>query len=385
MVRVESMKVPRAARPDADKVIAVPGASVTLDHVTRQFGELAAVNDICLDIKPGEFLTILGPSGSGKTTTLALISGLVSASRGRILLDAQDVTNTPPHKRNLGQVFQNYALFPHMTVAQNIMFPLKLRRMPQTKAKELVQAALSLVQLTGLDSRYSRQLSGGQQQRVALARALVYQPRVLLMDEPFGALDRKLRREMQLELRLLQHRVGVTIVFVTHDQEEALTLSDRIALMRQGQLVQVDSPRGIYDDPKDEFAADFVGDTNFFTGVLDAASGQTTVTTSQGTRLVVGATTLRSGASVKVGLRPERIRFIDRPDATELENVFPAHVEDTIFLGSSSNYVLRLPGGEILLARDPSVGKERRSGDMYVAWAATDAVVLSGSNGKEVS
>ena len=361
----------------ADQQLVVHGASVTLEHVTRHYGELAAVNDISLDIVAGEFLTILGPSGSGKSTTLALISGLISPTSGRILLDHKDITDTPAHKRNLGQVFQNYALFPHMTVAQNVRFPLKLRGIKGARARDLTDGALRLVQLRNLESRYPRQLSGGQQQRVALARALVYQPRVLLMDEPFGALDRKLRREMQLELRALQHRVGVTIVFVTHDQEEALTLSDRIALMHNGRLVQVDSPRRIYDDPKNEFAADFIGDTNFFTGELSASAEGCVVTTDLGTRLLVAPTSLPNHSRVKVGLRPERIQFLNEDQTGAIDNDFRAEIEDSIFLGNSSNYVLRLREGESLLVRDATgSSRKRRSGTVHIGWHSEDAVVL---------
>jgi spermidine/putrescine ABC transporter ATP-binding subunit len=349
-----------------------------MERVTRRYGEMAAVDDVSLSVGAGEFLTLLGPSGSGKTTTLSLIAGFVTPDSGRVCVGDRDITRVPAHQRNLGVVFQNYALFPHMTVLENVMYPLKLRRVPTARAREMAEAVLSQVRLQGFEGRHPRQLSGGQQQRVALARALVYEAPVLLMDEPFGALDRKLRREMQLELRDLHQRIGVTIIFVTHDQEEALTLSDRVALMHAGRVVQVDAPRTLYEEPATEFVADFIGDTNFLKGRVALVDGHPAVVTDAGTTIRTVGRAAAEAATVSVALRPERIRFLDAGAAHECENAFEAEVEDVIFLGDSSKYVLRLPRGDRLVARGLNLTvTPRRAGKVLIGWRQADATVLS--------
>src|ERR1700722_14226693 len=244
------------------------GAGLALRGIRKAFGPVAALDGIDLEVKPGEFLTILGPSGSGKTTLLKIVAGFELPEEGDVLLGGADVTFTAPARRNVGMVFQNYALFPHLDVRRNIAFPLEVRRLPRAEIDRRVGATLALVDLEGYEGRFPRQLSGGQQQRVALARAIVFDPQLLLLDEPFGALDRKLREAMQLEVRRLQRRLGLTTVFITHDQEEALILSDRIAVMSHGRIQQVATTTEIYERPSSDFVADFVGESNIFRGTV---------------------------------------------------------------------------------------------------------------------
>jgi spermidine/putrescine ABC transporter ATP-binding subunit len=372
--RVSSPTTITPERAPAEGIAPPEPAAVTLQNVSHRYGENVAVDDVSFSVRPGEFLTLLGASGSGKTTTLSMIAGFVTPGAGSITIHGRDVTRVPPQKRNVGLVFQNYALFPHMTVAQNVAFPLKLRRTGKDEARRRVEEALAMVRLEEFGGRYPRQLSGGQQQRVALARALVYRPPVLLMDEPFGALDRKLRREMQLELRELHREINVTVLFVTHDQEEALTLSDRIALMRNGKVVQLDAPERIYDDPLDPYVLDFVGDSNFLGGVCEADGA--TVVTDAGCRITVPAGAAPAGARVQWAIRPERVRLLADEAVGGYDNVLRVEVEDAIFLGNAIRYVLRLPGGEPLTATDANVGAVRRSGTVAIGWHSEDAVVL---------
>ena len=244
-------------------------AIVEIMNVNKKYGENHVVHDLNLTIYEGEFLTMLGPSGCGKTTLLRMIGGFEEVTGGQILIEGQNVEEKQPFERNVNTVFQSYALFPHMNIFNNIAYGLKMKRIPKNEIKQRVQEMLELVQLTGYDKRYPSQLSGGQKQRVAIARALINKPRVLLLDEPLGALDLKLRKEMQLELKRLQQKLGITFIYVTHDQEEALTMSDRIAIMNQGYLDQLDTPEGIYDKPKTKFVADFIGESNIFEAVLE--------------------------------------------------------------------------------------------------------------------
>src|SRR5919109_31258 len=248
-------------------------ARVVLTDVSRRFGGVTAVDGVTLDVGEGEFLTLLGPSGCGKTTTLRMIAGFLPPSRGRIVIDGEDVTRLPARRRNIGMVFQDYALFPHLTVAENIGFGLRERGTPRRRIGERVHELTALVRLTGLERRFPAELSGGQQQRVALARALAYTPRVLLMDEPLGALDLKLREAMQLELAQLQRRLGITTIYVTHDQEEAMTLSDRIAVMSEGRILQVGPPDEVYGRPRTAFVASFVGKVTLLAGTVRATHG----------------------------------------------------------------------------------------------------------------
>jgi ABC-type Fe3+/spermidine/putrescine transport system ATPase subunit len=306
-----------------------------------------AVDDVTLDIAAGEFFALLGPSGCGKTTSLRMIAGFEMPDCGRVHVGGEDITDVPVHRRDMGMVFQSYALFPHRTVAENVAFGLRMRDVAKADIEKRVAAALAQVALTGLESRRPGQLSGGQQQRVALARALVVEPRVLLCDEPLGALDRKLRQQMQFELKDLQKRLGVTLVFVTHDQEEALAMSDRIAVMNKGRVEQVGSPTEIYENPRTRFVADFIGEIN----VLD------------------------DGGRVRA-LRPEKIRLVPVDRAR-----LAGKIETANFLGGSTLYKVRGHDGRILLARETHV--EARShlqpGDAVgLHWNDGDAVMLEG-------
>src|SRR5689334_1845560 len=279
------------------------GACIQFKGVTKRYGQLAALDNIDLTIEAGEFFTLLGPSGSGKSTLLALIAGFEHLSSGSILVDGQRADDIPPHRRGFGVVFQNYALFPHLTVEENIAYALRARRVPTIEIREKVAAALRQVRLEGLERRYPRQLSGGQQQRVAMARAIVFRPRVLLMDEPLGALDRKLRVDLQVELKQLHRELGSTIVFVSHDQEEALALSDRIAVLRDGRIEQVDTPGGLYRRPMTPFVAGFVGESNFFEGVLRRSGDSVSVDLLEGIRVPASMGALADGQTVTLSVR----------------------------------------------------------------------------------
>jgi spermidine/putrescine ABC transporter ATP-binding subunit len=330
---------------------------VAVRRVRRTYDSVVAVNDVSLDILEGEFLTLLGPSGSGKTTTLMMIAGFERPDRGEILLRGESMTARPPEKRDIGMVFQNYALFPHLSVFDNVAFPLRMRRTPRAQVAGLVQGALRAVHLPGLDARYPRQLSGGQQQRVALARALVYRPSLLLMDEPLGALDRKLREEMQAELKSIQRELGVTTLYVTHDQQEALTLSDRIAVMNRGDVVQVGRPLELYERPTDVFIAGFLGDVNFLDGVVVGREGGTaTVEVADGVR-VTAAVTVPPPLGKRVGLsiRPERLRMNE--PAGEGVSLGAGTIRDVTFLGDLLRYSVVLAGGLALKVTRQFVGE----------------------------
>jgi putative spermidine/putrescine transport system ATP-binding protein len=293
--------------------------------VSRHYGSVTAVDRVSLDVPRGQFLTLLGPSGSGKTTLLMIIAGFVEPTAGDVLVDGARITPLPPERRNFGMVFQGYALFPHLSVFDNVAFPLKVRRVPRADATERIRGALDLVQLTRLADRYPRQLSGGQQQRVALARALVFTPDVLLLDEPLSALDKKLRAELQWELKQIHQRVGTTFIYVTHDQEEALSMSDQIAIIRDGRIVQAGHPRRLYERPATRFVADFLGKSNFISGRIVALEGDRVVYEVAGCRYVQadGGTARRVGDEIVVALRPEKVelggaaRPGDRPNAIE--------------------------------------------------------------------
>ncbi len=318
---------------------------VRLEELTKVFGDATAVDGIDLEMPAGEFFTMVGPSGCGKTTTLRMIAGFERPTSGRIMLDDADVAQVPPHRRNVNTVFQSYALFPHLDVAANVGFGLKYKRLTKEEQRKRVAEALALVQLSDYAKRRPVQLSGGQQQRVALARALVLTPRVLLLDEPLGALDARLRKDLQVELKALQAELGITFVFVTHDQEEALTMSDRVAVMSGGHVEQAGTPREIYEEPATTFVADFLGVSNLLGG---EASGD-----GAGCALKVGERTLRAGAGavesrgeVKAMIRPERI--VVEAQGTEGENRLPGLIERVVFVGPTHDLHIRLLGGSIL-------------------------------------
>jgi spermidine/putrescine transport system ATP-binding protein len=312
--------------------------AVGITGITKRFDDVVAVDDIDLDIADGEFFAMLGPSGCGKTTTLRMIAGLDFPTMGSLKIFGDEVGTLPPNKRPVNTVFQAYALFPHMSVAENIAFGLKMQKVPKSEVGSRVAEAISLVQLGGMEARRPNQLSGGQQQRVALARALVNRPKVLLLDEPLGALDLKLRQEMQVELKALQHRVGITFVFVTHDQEEALTMSDRIAVMDQGKLLQVGRPEDIYESPANRFVADFIGRTNLLDGTVESPE---TVCLSNGAR-VPAASALESGTKVAVSLRPERAHLHARGEAPEGRPSLDGRLTDITYLGNALVHTIAL-------------------------------------------
>ena len=314
-------------------------AAVGIRGITKRFGDVTAVDAIDLDIADGEFFAMLGPSGCGKTTTLRMIAGLEFPTEGSLKIFGDEVGTLPPNKRPVNTVFQAYALFPHMTVAENVAFGLKMQKVPKAEIAPRVAEAIASVQLDGMEHRKPSQLSGGQQQRVALARALVNKPKVLLLDEPLGALDLKLRQEMQTELKALQREVGITFVFVTHDQEEALTMSDRIGVMHQGKLLQVASPEDVYERPADRFVADFIGRANLLDGAVESPS---VVCLANGTR-VEAASDHAAGTKVAVSLRPERARIerAERADAPEGSSVGGV-VEGVTYLGNALVYTVSL-------------------------------------------
>jgi len=330
------------------------GGHVQLVDLSKRFGRFEAVSGIDLDIPPGEFFSLLGPSGCGKTTTLRMIAGFERPSAGRVLLAGKDVSDTPPNRRNVNTVFQSYALFSHLTVAENVAFGLRFAKASKEEVRSRVGQALSLVQMQEFRDRRPHQLSGGQQQRVALARALILNPSVLLLDEPLGALDAKLRKALQIELKALQEQVGITFVYVTHDQEEALTMADRIAVMNEGRIEQVGSPREVYEEPTSAYVADFLGISN----LLDA---QAVGTDSEGRcRVRVGDFELfasrghtSASGSVKVVVRPERVR-VEVPGDTG-ENRLPGKIERVVYAGAISQLVVTLDSGtpiRCMLAND---------------------------------
>ena len=313
---------------------------VELRGCTREYGALRAVDALDLAVLEGEFLSLLGPSGCGKTTTLNLIAGFVEPTAGRILIDGEDVTGRPPHLRGLGVVFQSYALFPHLTVFENVAFGLRERRVPAGAIAQRVKEALALVRLEGRERQRPAQLSGGMQQRVALARALVYRPRVLLLDEPLAALDKRLREEMRDELRAIQRAVGITTVFVTHDQAEALGLSDRIAVMQGGRIEQLGVPREIYERPATRFVADFIGASTMLRG--RAASGELVTVTGGVALRVAAGRVLKVGAEVELAIRPERVRLATAPG----DNVVEAEIDALVYQGAQTELTAKLADGQ---------------------------------------
>ena len=322
---------------------AVAGNSIVLDNLWKTYGSFVAVGGVSLAIEAGKFCTILGPSGSGKTTVLMMLAGFSDPLRGTIRIDGNDVTRLPPQKRDLGVVFQNYALFPHMTVQENVAFPLKMRGMNAAEIKMKCSQMLDIVELGSFSGRYPRELSGGQQQRVALARALVFEPRVLLMDEPLGALDKRLRAALQVELKALQRRMNVTVVYVTHDQEEALTMADQVVIMNRGQIEQCGTADELYDQPSTEFVAGFMGDTNLIEGVVTGKSGdgEMRVEHPTGRTLLVQNGSCNVGDQVSVSLRPECVS-LDRREGSPPEepNGWNGRVTNVVSLGDALRYTL---------------------------------------------
>jgi spermidine/putrescine transport system ATP-binding protein len=358
------------------------GVAISLEGVWKRFGDVEAVREMTAEIPEGEFFTMLGPSGCGKTTTLRMIAGFEQPDEGRILLRGDDVTDVPPNRRNVNMVFQHYALFPHMSIYDNVAFGLKLKKVDKPEVRKRVSEMLAVVELEGYEKRRPSQLSGGQQQRIALARALVNRPAALLLDEPLGALDVKLRKQLQLELKRIQSELGTTFVYVTHDQEEALSMSDRIAVMHDGLVEQIGSPREIYEHPRTAFVADFIGSLNAFDFRVDSVDGDLAVMkVSEGGRLVVSATReTKPGARVKVAVRPERIR-IDAANgrAPEGGSRVDGTIAQAVYLGSLTQFHVDTECGTIVSHRmndDAAVrlGEGRR---VTLTWAPEDSAVLA--------
>jgi spermidine/putrescine transport system ATP-binding protein len=355
---------------------AVP--EIRLSGVSKRFRDVRAVDDISLEIKAGEFFSLLGPSGCGKTTTLRMIGGFELPTTGRIELRGVDVTTAPPDKRPVNMVFQSYALFPHLNVRDNIAFGLRRHKVKEVEVRERAAEALELVHLSGYETRKPNELSGGQQQRVALARALVNRPQVLLLDEPLGALDLKLRRSLQLELKRIQIEVGITFVYVTHDQEEALTMSDRIAVMNHGKVEQIGLPEELYDRPATRFVADFMGTTNLLRGTIEAIDGAIAAVRLDGGD---GCRTVRQdgmagGQPIELSIRPETVS-IARPGGGG-PSAIEGRIEQSAYLGANVQYQVRSQGGVLLSVIAPKAGPRYVAGDdVEIWWSPDDALVVA--------
>ncbi len=331
----------------------MPEADVRLERVTKRFGSFTAVDDLSLEVPEGEFFSLLGPSGCGKTTTLRMIGGFEEVTSGNIFLGDQEVTDLPPFKRATNTVFQNYALFPHLSVFENIAFGLRRRKTPIREIRRQVAFMLKLVELPGYDERKPNQLSGGQQQRIALARALVNNPRVLLLDEPLGALDLKLRKQMQVELKRIQSEIGITFIFVTHDQEEAMTMSDRIAVMRAGRIEQLGAPEELYERPRTEFVAGFLGVSNLLDGEVTERGGELVhIRLTNGVVVRAPSAATNGATSVRVGIRPEKLRVVPRgadvASGTAETNALEGTILDASYIGVSTQYLVKTAEGHTL-------------------------------------
>ena len=354
-------------------------AFIRFQKVTKDYGAVRVVEDLDLDIARGEFVSLLGPSGSGKTTLLMMLAGFESVSGGAITLDGTKVNDLPSYKRDMGVVFQNYALFPHMSIARNVAFPLEMRGKPRAEIADRVKKALDMVQLGHLMDRLPAQLSGGQQQRVALARALVFEPRVVLMDEPLGALDKQLREQMQLDIRDLHQRLGLTIIFVTHDQHEALTMSDRVAVFNRGQIQHCASPREVYDFPANRFVADFIGETNLLPGKVVRSSGDgLELALADGTILRArGVPGLAAGDEALLSLRPERITLGPADDAGEGWNLLHGEVTDTVYQGDHLRVELAGAAGRLIGRIDRKAAEWPHGARVAIGFRPEDAWVIA--------
>lgn len=357
---------------------------ITLSSVTKKFGDTVAVDDVSLQIEGGEFFSLLGPSGCGKTTTLRIIGGFVYPTAGEVFINGELMAETPPYRRPVNTVFQNYALFPHKTVAQNIAFGLQMKKLPKTEISDAIERSLDLIQLPGYGERKPNELSGGERQRVALARALINEPTILLLDEPLSALDLKLRKQMQLELKALQRKVGITFVYVTHDQGEAMTLSDRIAVMNEGKILQVGTPSEIYDSPQNCFVADFIGTSNFFEGTLMKTDGKLAevVSNTNPSFKLLGKHSegIPIDASVTVVVRPEQVDISTEPNP-DVPNCLCGVIQDESYLGTTVQYTVQTDYPTPLIIHQQNIGVKEihrfRQGDtVYLQWTAESAIVL---------
>lgn len=349
-----------------------------LDHIEKSFGDVKVLDNLSLSIKQGEFITLLGPSGCGKTTTLRIIAGLEKPDSGKVYLEGKDVTTEEPNKRNVNTVFQNYALFPHMTVEGNISYSLRLKRLDRARIKKAVSEALELVQLVGFEKRMPSELSGGQRQRVAIARAVVNEPKVLLLDEPLGALDLQLRRQMQTELKRFQKHLGITFVYITHDLEEALNMSDRIAVMRDGKFEQIGTPQEIYDHPKTSYVARFVGSANIIDGIVFNVNEDTVVFKNKDGNGIVARnqTNIACGQKVTVAVRSEHIKLnliTDNSNIAGLKGV----VKEKSFAGGLLQIIVALADGNELIASRHGIDSSLVPGDnVIVTWARENAILV---------
>jgi spermidine/putrescine ABC transporter ATP-binding subunit len=356
----------------------IRGARLEVRELVKTFASTRVVDDLSFSVEAGGLLTLLGPSGSGKTTTLRMIAGFEAPTRGHILVGGEDVGDRPPHRRNIGVVFQQYALFPHLTVFQNVAYPLEMRRVPKREIGGRVAGALELVRLTGLESRYPKQLSGGQQQRVALARAIVFEPPLLLMDEPLGALDKRLRELMQVEVRHLQRQLGITTVSVTHDQVEALLMSDVVAVLDGGRLQQLGPPLEVYRRPANRFVADFIGESNLLAGTVERTGDEAVFTSQKGLRVRVPASGPASGPAYLV-VRPEYLRLGDAPSEAR-GNRYRAEVLELLYVGDLVKYRLLVDERDELsakaLASSPGVAWKVGQ-QLTVSWNPEDALTVN--------
>ena len=361
-------------------------AAIELDGVTKRYDEVVAVKKFNVVIRKGEFFSLLGPSGCGKTTTLRLIAGLEKPSEGRILLEKKDVTTVHSYRRNVNTVFQDYALFPHMTVKKNIYFPLKMRKITAEHAEPKIRKVLSLVSMDGFDNRLPQQLSGGQRQRIALARSLVNEPAALLLDEPLGALDFKLRIAMQKVLKDIQRNVGITFVYVTHDQTEAMTMSDRIAVMKDGVVHQIGTPNEIYNNPETAFVASFIGDMNFLRGTLRKAGGKTTEVSLAGHTIRTSHEfkTTSDGKKVLIGVRSEKVLI--NPSGSTVENIIPVRVTRVVFRGVDYEATCEFQDQEIRSVVSATGWDQAvKEGDtIEVGWSSGDCLLYSGEEESDV-
>jgi spermidine/putrescine ABC transporter ATP-binding subunit len=368
--------------------MSAPGSSgkgaIELKEVSKLYGDERVVDGISATIRPGEFFSLLGPSGSGKTTTLLMIAGFAPVDEGRILLDGADISAVPPQRRSFGMVFQNYAIFPHLNVFENVAFPLRARRTPEREIRERVNAALALVRLERFSDRFSRQLSGGQQQRVAIARAIVFHPSVVLMDEPLGALDKNLRYQMQVEIKDIQRRLGMTVVYVTHDQEEAMNMSDRIAIMSEGRIAQLGPPAEVYEHPQDIFTARFLGEANLIAGTIqDAVEAGAKFRTAGGVTLE-GRLARRAGPGTEASLfvRPERVDIgaaAAGAGTDEGLNVAHGRVAQVSYLGNILRYVVEIEAGQQVTVDVQNVSGTRALAvgeNVPLSWRTDDSVLL---------
>ena len=355
-------------------------ALVHFEHIEKSFdGETLVIKDLNLEISQGEFLTMLGPSGSGKTTCLLMLAGFLTPTHGEIYLESKPIGNIPPHKRNIGMVFQNYALFPHMTISENLAYPLKVRKLPKSEIENKVSKALDMIELPGFEGRMPAQLSGGQQQRIALARALVFEPQLVLMDEPLGALDKNLREQMQFEIKHIHESLNVTVVYVTHDQSEALTMSNRIAVFNDGIIQQLSTPDVLYEKPENSFVAQFIGENNRLSGEVIENKGDKCIVEVEGggTVKALKVNVNEVGEKTSMSLRPERVMV--NPAEGSTENVFEGEVKELIYLGDHIRTRVNVCGNEEFIIKVPNsyghlvVNKDQK---IKVGWSSDDCRAL---------